>query len=148
MSVTGLEVFDETVQKTNVWLKEIMEETGVSRRRAYELLRAVLQVLRDRLTVDEAAHLSAQLPMLVRGIFFEGWHPAGTPHKWRSLEEFLDEVRRRLGSADVSDIDLEQAARSVFSVLGRHVSAGEVADVRQSLPEPVRRLWPEPVAAA
>ncbi len=148
MSVTGLEVFDETVQKTNIWLKEIMEETGLSRRRAYEVLRAVLQTLRDRLTVDEAAHLSAQLPMLVRGIFFEGWHPAGTPHRWRTREEFLAELRHHLGSADIADIDVTKAARAVFGVLGRHVSPGEVADVRQSLPEPVRRLWPEPAAAA
>ncbi len=148
MSVTGLEVFDETVQKTNIWLKEIMEETGLSRRRAYEVLRAVLQTLRDRLTVDEAAHLSAQLPMLVRGIFFEGWHPAGTPHKWRAHEAFLAELRHHLGSADVSDIDLTAAARAVFGVLGRHVSVGEVSDVRQSLPEAVRRLWPEPAPAA
>ncbi|GIX16454.1 MAG: hypothetical protein KatS3mg119_0640 [Rhodothalassiaceae bacterium] len=148
MSATGLEVFDETVQKTNIWLKEIMEELGLSRRRAYEVLRAVLQSLRDRLTVDEAAHLSAQLPMLVRGIFFEGWHPAGTPHKWRSLDEFLAEVRAHMGSADVADIDLEEAARAVFGVIARHVSAGEVADVRQSLPEPVRRLWPEAAPAA
>ena len=28
MSATGLEVFDTTVQKTNVWLKDLMEVMG------------------------------------------------------------------------------------------------------------------------
>jgi uncharacterized protein (DUF2267 family) len=42
MSATGLEVFDETLQKTNIWLKEIMEVLGLDRHRAYQALRAVL----------------------------------------------------------------------------------------------------------
>lgn len=141
MSATGLEVFDETLQKTNIWLKGVMDPLGVSRRRAYELLRAVLHVLRDRLSVNEVAHLAAQLPMLVRGFFYEGWKPSATPQKWRSREEFLAQVRERLGSADVGDLDLEAASRTVFAVLSHHVTTGEVDDVRQSLPEPVRTLW-------
>ncbi len=108
----------------------------------------MLQTLRDRLTVDEAAHLSAQLRMQTRGIFFAGWHPAGTPHKWQTREKFLAELRHHLGSVEVSDGDSWGAVRTVFGVLGQHVSPGEVADLRQSLPEPVRRLWPEPAAAA
>ena len=67
MSTTGLEVFDKTVQTTNAWLKEIMEVTGPDRHRAYRVLAAVLHALRDRLTVDEAAQLGAQLPILIRG---------------------------------------------------------------------------------
>jgi uncharacterized protein (DUF2267 family) len=69
MSATGLAVFDETVQKTNTWLKEIALDLGADRRRAYQVLRAVLHCLRDRLTVGEAAQLGDQLPMLVRGIY-------------------------------------------------------------------------------
>ncbi len=141
MSMTGLEVFDQTVQKTNIWLKEVMEPLGVGRRRAYELLRAVLHVLRDRLSVNDIAHLSAQLPMLVRGFFYEGWKPSATPRKWRTREGFLALLREQLGSADVGDLDLEAASRVVFSVLSRHLTPGEVEDVRQSLPDPVRALW-------
>src|SRR6202047_2950090 len=93
MSATGLEVFDKTVHTTNAWLKEIMEATGLDRRRAYRALAAVLHALRDRLTVDEVAQLGAQLPILVRGLYYDQWHhSAGKPDRLRHKEEFLAAV--------------------------------------------------------
>ncbi|MFL5268204.1 MAG: DUF2267 domain-containing protein [Stellaceae bacterium] len=63
MSATGLEAFDKTLQTTNVWLDEIVKELGPDRQVAWHGLGAVLRALRDRLPVDEAAHLGAQLPV-------------------------------------------------------------------------------------
>ena len=72
MTATGLDVFDSTVQKTNTWLNDLMQVGGwVDRRTAFRALRATLHALRDRLIVDEVAQLSAQLPMLIRGLYFE-----------------------------------------------------------------------------
>jgi uncharacterized protein (DUF2267 family) len=140
MTSTGLAVFDDTIQKTNIWLKEIMEEIGPDRQRAYDVLRAVLHTLRDRLTIDEAAHLAAQLPMLIRGIFFEGWRPADTPAKeLRSREEFVAKVNERLQMTRPTDP--ADAVRAVFHVLERRVTEGEMADVRQMLPQDLEPLW-------
>jgi len=75
MSTTGLELFDETVHKTNTWLKEIAKTLELDRHGTYQVLRAVLHSLRDRLTIEETAHLGDQLPMLVRGIYYEGGVP-------------------------------------------------------------------------
>src|SRR5690348_18388434 len=89
MAMTGLDAFDRTLHTTHIWLKAIMEDLGPDRQIAYRALCAVLHVLRDRLSVDEAAHLGAQLPVLVRGIFFDQWQPSGKPEKMRSADEFV-----------------------------------------------------------
>jgi uncharacterized protein (DUF2267 family) len=140
MSATGLEVFDQTLQKTNIWLKEIMEHLGPDRQRAYHALRAVLHTLRDRLTVEEAAHLSAQLPLLIRGIYFEGWHPAHKPTKERAKQEFLEQVAARLKG--VEPINPETATRAVLEVLEHNIDQAEAAQVRHMLPKALQELWP------
>jgi uncharacterized protein (DUF2267 family) len=141
MSATGLDVFDKTLQTTNIWLKEIMETLGPDRQRAYRALGAVLHALRDRLTVDEVAHLGAQLPLLVRGLYYDQWHPAGKPVRMRHIEDFLAAVAAALD--DIGPINAEDAVRAVFAVLDEHVAPGEIEDIKGMLPAQLRRLWPE-----
>lgn len=146
MSATGLEVFDRTLQTTNIWLKEIMEQMGPDRQRAYHALRAVLHTLRDRLTVEEAAHLSAQLPLLIRGIYFEGWHPAHKPSRERARDDFLEQVAERLQG--IEPMNPETATRTVLEVLERHVDPAETAHVKHMLPKAMRELWPSEARAS
>ena len=143
MSATGLEVFDRTLQDTNIWLNDIGEEQGVGpdKQRAYHALRAVLWTLRDRLLPEESVHLSAQLPLLVRGIYWEGYRLSGKPDKERSREEFLELIAERIDQA--SPMNPEACARAVFRVLATHLPQGEVDQVRQMLPEPLRALFPQ-----
>lgn len=141
MSATGLEVFDRTLQLTNIWLGDIMTELAwQDRQKAYKALRTVLQTLRDRLPVNEAAHLAAQLPLLIRGIYYEGWSPSKTPVNERTQAEFLSHV-----SAAFSN-DLEADPRlittAVFEVLTRHVDPAEAAKIQNVLPAPLRDFWP------
>lgn len=141
MDQAMLPVFDKTVHITNVWLKNVMDHMGeADQHHAYTALRATLQALRDRLPVNEVAHLGAQLPMLVRGFYYEGWHPAGTPTKERAKDEFVAHVREAFrGNVQV---DAERAVRAVFGVLAEHVTAGEIQDVKRALPPEIRGLWP------
>lgn len=145
MSATGLQVFDKTVQTTNIWLKEIAEDIGPDRQRAYHALWAVLRALRDRLTLEDSAQLAAQLPLLVRGLYYDQWHPGEQPKRVRHRDEFLALVARDLGQ--IKPIDPEDASRAVFKVLDRHISRGEVEQVKQSLPAEIRSLWPQPASA-
>lgn len=92
MSDLGLNAFDKTIQLTHVWLKDVGETIGPDKQRQYHALRAVLFALRDRIPVEEAFHLSAQMPMLVRGIFWESYNPAHKPETYRSKDEFLEAI--------------------------------------------------------
>jgi uncharacterized protein (DUF2267 family) len=140
MSTTGLAVFDKTVNTTNTWLKEIGEQIGPDRQRCYQALRAVLFSLRDRLTPEEAAHLAAQLPMLVRGIYYEGYRPAGKPERIRSREEFLHKISEHL--EQTRPLGADEAASAVFKVLDHYLDPGEMAEIKQSLPQEIRNLFP------
>jgi uncharacterized protein (DUF2267 family) len=141
MSATGLDVFDTTIQKTNIWLNDVARQAGCpGKHAAYQALRATLHALRDRLTVDEVAQLAAQLPMLIRGLYYEGWDPSGKPLRLRHRDEFLERIAQELRGSDQWDPEL--AARGVFSVLAQHVSEGEIEDVRDLLPAKLRDLWP------
>ncbi len=146
MPATGLAVFDTTLHKTHAWLKEIMQELGTEdRHKAYLALRAVLHALRDRLTVEEVAQLGAQLPMLIRGLYYEGWDPTGKPLKERHKEEFLRHIYQAFKTTRTGepDVDPEEVARAVFKVLCRHISEGEIEDILHILPKHLRELWPE-----
>jgi uncharacterized protein (DUF2267 family) len=138
---TRLDVFDRTVHKTNLWLTELMGALGwQDRQRAYLALRATLHALRDRLTVEEVAQLGAQLPVLLRGIYYEGWDPTDKPLRERHKEGLLARIEQEFGSA--GGIDSEQVARAVFTVLANRVSEGEIEDVKDVLPTELRKLWP------
>lgn len=137
----SLEVFESTLQKTHLWLKEIMEDLKThDRHRAYLVLRATLHALRDRLGVEEAAKLGAQLPMLVRGFYYEGWVPAKTPVKEHTADQFLVHVTE----AFLFDVNAhsEDIAQAVFRVISQHVTAGEIDKVKHVLPAGIRELWP------
>jgi uncharacterized protein (DUF2267 family) len=140
MSPSSVPAFDSTMQTTNVWLHDIMDRLGWRERaRAYHALRAVLHALRDRLQVEQAAALGAQLPMLIRGIYYEGWHPHGKPLKERKKDEFLAHIAHDLRGT--LEGEPETIARTVFQVLAKHVTPGEVQHVKLAMPRELRDLW-------
>jgi uncharacterized protein (DUF2267 family) len=136
---TGLAVFDTTVQETNLWLKGIMEGLHTDDRHlAYLALRATLHALRDRLGPEHAVQLAAQLPILVRGLYYEGWRWAA-PTRERTRADFLEHVRSELprGSA----IDPSLAARAVVAMMWQKLDLGEVGKLIDLMPPELKELW-------
>ena len=135
-----------TVDQTQRWLKGMAEALGLpDEDAAWSVLRGVLLHLRDRLPPDEAADLGAQLPTLVRGLYYEGWKPAATPERDRDRAAFLTRVAERMGGRP--DIDFENACRVVFALLETELDSGEVDQVARAMPAEIRDLWPESVRA-
>lgn len=140
MSALGLKMIDEAVADMNRWVNELDARVGwADKPRAYRLLRSVLHEVRDHLSPDEAAQLGAQLPVLVRGVFYDGWNPSKTPVKERSRAGFIDRVQESFRTDPMDDA--EHAIRAVFWLLDRHVSEGEMEHVRQTFNARVRALF-------
>jgi len=141
MSKQGLEVIDHTVQLTHEWINELADRLDWSNQRGvFHLLRATLTNLRDLLGHNEAAQLSAQFPILIRGVFYEGWRPSDTPLKDRNKDSFIARI-----DADIREYPEyrgEEDIYTVFAVLNSRISEGEIQDVRNSLPSSIRDIWP------
>lgn len=143
MSTQGLEVIDHNVHMTHEWVNELASRLDwSSRRSALRLLRSTLQHVRDHLLVDEMAQFSAQLPLLIRGMFFEGWVPKRTPLKERNVRDCVRSIEEQMGETE--EYRGDQDISCVFDLLNAHLSAGEIEDVRASLPEDFRSLWRAP----
>jgi uncharacterized protein (DUF2267 family) len=139
MSATGLDVFDKTIQTTNIWLDELMADLGPDRQVAWHVLGAVLRALRDRVPLGLAAHLGSQLPILVRGTYYDQWEPAREPLTMRTQEEFLAYVQKSLRS--IRPVNARNAVIAVCNVLSRHLTRGQARKVRDALPTEVQVLW-------
>ena len=141
MSKQGLEVIDHTVQLTHEWINELADRLDWSNQRGvFHLLRATLTNLRDLLGHNEAAQLSAQFPILIRGVFYEGWRPSDTPLKDRSKDSFIERIDANI--REYPEYRGEEDIYTVFALLNTRITEGEIRDVRNSLPSTIRDIWP------
>jgi uncharacterized protein (DUF2267 family) len=142
MSETSFSTFKTTEDKTNRILHEIEETYGwpkEQRNQSYAALRAVLHALRDRLPVNEAAQLGAQLPLLVRGVFYTGWDPSAVPMKM-NRDEFMQRVRDSI-PFDI-EVDTEQLVRTVLQALRHYITDGEWDDIKSVMPKELTSALP------
>jgi uncharacterized protein (DUF2267 family) len=133
-SITG------SAEQAQQWVNELAKNLDWNEQSAFRLLKSVLHALREWLSPEEMADLSAQLPTLIKGIYFEGWSPA-EPARDRKKRDFVICVRTSFGYEP--KIDADNAIRAVFKLLDRHISHGEVVQVRSSMKKSLRELWPE-----
>jgi uncharacterized protein (DUF2267 family) len=99
-----------------------------------------LRQQRDRIGPESAAHLCAQLPMLLRGLFYEGWDPTGKPSKERHEEDFLAHIACELPRADAAE--LEQDVRATIDVLSKRIDRRTAVKLAAMFPLELRRFWP------
>ncbi len=137
-------LFEEWVYKGHEFLHEVMNELEVDEAKAFRITKAVLHALRDRLDPREGKDFAAQLPMVFKAVWCEGWDPTKGPDKnIKKKEDFLKRVVDYPGLVpNITNMnEAEEVTRAVFRVLKRYVTWGEIEDVIGQLPEEVRELW-------
>lgn len=137
MSRTGVDSLDRSIDKTNTWLADVADGFGTQDRRlAYRVTRSWMHTLRDRLPVPVAAHIAAQLPDLLRGVFYEGWNPSKVPMKY-GRDEY---VSRFAHDAQIHNTEVRKAGRLVTAAMRRHMSSGVIDEALGVLPADIRHL--------
>ncbi|MET8041360.1 DUF2267 domain-containing protein [Micromonospora sp. NPDC049101] len=142
MADAMISAFESSLDKTNLILKDIENAYGWPkdrRNQSYAALRTVLHLLRDRLPVDESVEFAQQLPVLVRGIYFDGWVPSDVPIKL-NRDDFLYEVRQ--GFPYDAEGGPERVTQVVLDTLRRHVTQGEWQDVKDTMPADLATMMP------
>lgn len=143
-TTTDVRNLDKSIDLTNVWLRDILSQLKwQSKESAYQALRGTLHVLRDRLPAGEAVDLAAQLPLVVKGIYYDGWTLRDKPEKFKK-EEFARRVHAQF-EFDVN-INPTEVIRAVLLVMYRHMGDGELRDVRSNMPKDIQEWFPEEVA--
>ena len=124
------------------WIDDLLARLGWQHHEtAFPALRATLHALRDHLPLDEAVHFGGELPLVLRGLYYDGWHPATKPLALPDRQTFLERVHA--GMHRDPGVDAEQAVRCVFALLTERISDVEIQDVKAVLPEILRGLWPD-----
>ena len=132
---------DNALEKSHIWLNQLQENLNIPKRNeAYRLLKVVLHELRDRLPLNEAAHLGAQLPTLIRGIYYEGFRPRPFNRKDKSLQPFLKAVEKKMPRFYPKPPS--ELLRGVFELLNETISPGEIKDIQACLSDELRAFWP------
>jgi uncharacterized protein (DUF2267 family) len=140
-SARRVPAIDHAMQTAHVWVGAVAKEFGTEDRQfAYRVLRAWLHTLRDRLTVEGAAQFGAQLPELLRGVYYDGWDPSRVPDKYGP-----DEYQRRFArEAVVSLPEVRRVAATVTLAVDKLVSPGHLAHALDQLPHTLRPLLTGP----
>lgn len=131
---------NNALQSTQNWISDLMWRLRWHHReQVYQALIATLHALRDCLNPDEAVYMGAQLPALLRGSYYEGWHP-GRCATARNRNSFLDRIHD--GVHRDPAVDPEEVARSVLGQLADRLSAVEIKEAKAGTPRVLRDLWP------
>ena len=138
--MTAIDSLNAAVPATNEWIDDLMRRLDWhDRERVCLALLAALHALRDCLGRDEAVYVGAHLPPLLRGLYYEGWHPSGRAAT-KSRNAFLERIQD--GMHRDPAVDAEQVARAVLALLAARLPAAELEDAKAATPKPLHNLWP------
>jgi uncharacterized protein (DUF2267 family) len=139
-SMQEMQKLSDTLAETENWVSDLMQRLGWrDRNKVYVALLGTLHALRDSLPRDEAVYVGAQMPALLRGLYYEGWHP-GARIVAKSRSAFLARIEEAVHHDP--GIDAEQVAHAVFALLAARLPQSELEEARAATPSSLRSFWP------
>ncbi|ELR17106.1 uncharacterized protein ACA1_057410 [Acanthamoeba castellanii str. Neff] len=140
--VTVPQLFAPALAKANQWLSDIRAQCDLhDLHQAYTLLRAVFFTIRDWSGVLDNISLTEKLPMLLRGIYYEGWKAVEPRDEVRTIGDFYDTIKYHLGTTPGPLADnLELNTINALQVIRVHLPQGDFKKVMNAVPEDMRKL--------
>ena len=89
-------------------------------------LRAVLQVFRDRLPMEESFNVLAQLPSFLKLYFIEGWKFRSTPLRIRTLDDFVLAVEDKLIRLGEINYERDMTTEELISIIIKQVRLNQL----------------------
>lgn len=132
------------MRRPSAWIHEVEEQTGLDRDTALRALGAVLQTLRDELTVEQNERLGPHMPAALRELYFEDWNPANHAVPVHDAAAFVERVRERMELSRETQ-DVAKIVHGILRAVERHMPV-PAAKVRDTLPKELRALWPFTIA--
>ena len=130
------------VSETGTWVDDMAKRlTWHDRDKAYGALVATLHALRDSLPWDDAVRLGAHFPILLRGLFYEGWHPTSHSLPQKTREEFFERIHASLHHDP--GVDPELLARALLALLASRVPEADLEEITMATPKQLHGLWPQ-----
>lgn len=139
--------FDQYAQEANAFMNELSGQLGhpESKEQTAIILRSVLHVLRDRISISESLDVLAQLPMFLKAIYVDQWKFRERPKKWSSINEFKEEIKEEQSKFGETDFDwpesTDKIAQMVFNSLRKYLTEGQVAHIEDNMPLELKPLF-------
>lgn len=138
--------FEQYAPEGNKFVKEVAEELDNAQDtdHAYRVMRSVFHAIREVLSPEESLHMLAQLPLMVKGTYVDGWH-ISSGNRIRSMAEFLACLRQQNEPVATRDFGNDETAihhtKCVLNVIKRHVATGEIQHMMDQFPMELMELW-------
>lgn len=137
------------LDKHAIYLDELVGQVASEMNRpddpkyALRSIEAVLNAIRNRLTFEQSVNFLDLLPLPFKAVYIKDWNVQDhVPERINSMREFIDEVCKvdpeLCESEYVDHAKVKDAIRSVFKVIGLHVSKSDLEKELAYLPQDLK----------
>ncbi|MEX0646842.1 MAG: DUF2267 domain-containing protein [Balneolaceae bacterium] len=115
------------------------------KKRVVIIWRAVMHVIRDRIHIAESLDLISPLPMVLKGLYVEGWKYHESPlYDFETLAQMKTQVKALQNKYGEAEFDWSKPTEEIISItlksLGRYVPETQLEHIKNMLPDDVKQV--------